>query len=69
MKTTSEWINVSHGIGVPFGAIGTGWGVLGKYGFVMSNFDSFPCRGKYEAFGLPEHYDYRELHQADRTPF
>ena len=32
MKITEEWVNVSHSIGAPFGGIGTGYGVLGKFG-------------------------------------
>ena len=42
MKITNEWVNVSHSIGAPFGAIGTGYGVYGKYGFVRQNFNSTP---------------------------
>ncbi len=42
MKITNDWVNVSHSIGVPFGAIGTGYGVYGKYGFVRPNFNSTP---------------------------
>ena len=42
VKITNEWVNVSHSIGAPFGAIGTGYGVYGKYGFVRQNFNSTP---------------------------
>lgn len=66
---TQDWINVSHGIGVPFGAIGTGYGMLGRYGFILPNFDSFPCQGKYSPFGIIENYDYLALHEKDRTNF
>lgn len=69
MRITEDWVHVSHGIGVPFGAIGTGYGMLGKYGFVMPNFDSFPCRGKYFPFTPLENYDYLELHEKDRKNF
>ncbi len=69
MVHTNDWVNVSHGVGVPFGAIGTGYGMLGRYGFVMPNFDSFPCLGKYWPFGVIENYDYLELHGKDRKNF
>ncbi len=69
MRITEDWVNVSHGVGVPFGAIGTGYGMLGKYGFVMANFDSFPCQGKYAPFTPLENYDYLELHDKDRKNF
>ena len=69
MKITADWVNVSHGVGVPFGAIGTGYGIFGRYGFVMPNFDSFPCQGKYWPFGIPENYDYLQLHEKDRHNF
>ena len=69
MKITENWVPVSHGVGVPFGAIGTGYGMLGRYGFVMPNFDSFPCQGKYSPFSLLENYDYLELHEKDRKNF
>ena len=69
MTITEDWVDVSHGVGVPFGAIGTGYGMLGRYGFVMPNFDSFPCQGKYSPFSLLENYDYLELHEKDRKNF
>jgi len=69
MRITEDWVNVSHGVGVPFGAIGTGYGMLGRFGFVMPNFDSFPCQGKYSPFSLLKNYDYLELHEEDRRNF
>ena len=36
------WVDVSHGLGIPFGGIGTGYAVFGKYGFVKMNFNSIP---------------------------
>lgn len=69
MIHTNDWVNVSHGVGVPFGAIGTGYGMLGKYGFVMPNFDSFPCQGKYSPLSLLKNYDYLELHEDDCKNF
>ncbi len=69
MRITEDWVNVSQGVGVPFGAIGTGYGMLGKFGFVMPNFDSFPCQGKYSPFTPLENYDYLALHEKDRKNF
>ena len=39
---TAEMVDVSHGPGVPFGGIGTGFSVFGKYGFVDAYFDGRP---------------------------
>jgi uncharacterized protein (DUF608 family) len=36
---TPEMVDVSHGPGIPFGGIGTGFSVFGKYGFVDVYFD------------------------------
>lgn len=36
---TAEMVDVSHGPGIPFGGIGTGFSVFGKYGFVDVYFD------------------------------
>lgn len=69
MKITDNWVNVSHSIGVPFGAIGTGYGVLGKFGFVLPNFDSTPYFGKYRAFRELSSYDYLKLHGEDNKSF
>ena len=69
MRITEDWVNVSHGVGVPFGAIGTGYGMLGRFGFVMPNLVSFPCQGKYSPFSLLKNYDYLDLHENDRKNF
>ncbi len=42
MKLNDNFVNVSHSIGAPFGAIGTGYGVFGKFGFIRPNFNSTP---------------------------
>ena len=39
-----EMVDVSHGPGVPFGGIGTGFSVFGKYGFVDVYFDGRPLQ-------------------------
>ena len=39
---SDEWVDVSHGIGIPFGGIGTGYCVYGRHGLVNVNFDSAP---------------------------
>src|SRR5687768_4162713 len=44
-----EMIDVSHGWGVPFGGIGTGYCVFGKYGFLRVNFDGSPDNYRYAA--------------------
>jgi uncharacterized protein (DUF608 family) len=36
---TAEMVDTSHGLGIPFGGIGTGCSVFGKYGFVHVLFD------------------------------
>ena len=46
---TPEMIDVSHGWGVPFGGIGTGYCVFGKYGFLRANFDGSPDNYRYAA--------------------
>ena len=69
MKITENWVSISHGVGAPFGTIGSGYGMIGRYGFVMPNFDSYPCQGKYDPFTILEHYDYLELHGKDRFNF
>ena len=69
MKITTEWINVSHSIGAPFGGMGTGYGVLGKYGFVLPNFNSIPCVGRYDRYCDLPNYDYLDLHGNDRKNF
>lgn len=69
MKITENWVNVSHSIGVPFGGIGTGYGVFGKFGFVLPEFNSTPCAGKYDDFNRIENYDYLALHGKDNKNF
>lgn len=64
-----EFVDVSHSIGIPFGGIGTGYGVLGRYGFVMPNFKSMPNEGKYENLNAIGHYDYIKLHGDDKRNF
>src|SRR5215470_1470568 len=39
---TPSMVDVSHGWGIPFGGIGTGYSVFGKYGFVRVNFNNAP---------------------------
>ncbi|MGA3326265.1 MAG: GH116 family glycosyl hydrolase [Terriglobia bacterium] len=47
-----SWVDVSHGIGVPIGGLGTGYSVFGKFGFVRVNFDGWPDNVKYDPHGL-----------------
>ena len=69
MRVTENWVDVSHSIGVPFGAIGTGFGIFGKYGFVHPNFNSFPFQGKYKKPEELGSYDYLDIHGDDRNNF
>ena len=39
-------VDVSHGLGIPLGGIGTGFSVFGKYGFVDVYFDGRPLNGR-----------------------
>ena len=39
-----EMVDVTHGLGMPFGGIGTGFSVFGKYGFVDVYFDGRPSQ-------------------------
>ena len=43
---TPEMVDVSHGLGIPFGGIGTGFSVFGKYGFVDVYFDGRPLNSR-----------------------
>ena len=42
---TPGMVDVSHGLGIPFGGIGTGFSVFGKYGFVDVYFDGRHLNG------------------------
>ncbi|MBN2640675.1 MAG: hypothetical protein JXR78_03395 [Victivallales bacterium] len=37
-----NYVDVSNGLGIPFGGIGTGYSVFGQYGFTAVNYDSVP---------------------------
>ncbi len=37
-----NYVDISHGLGIPFGGIGTGYCAFGKHGFVKVNFNSIP---------------------------
>ena len=54
LKHLDDMVNVSHGIGIPFGGIGTGYSVFGKYGFSEINFDSTPNEGTKNYPNIPE---------------
>jgi uncharacterized protein (DUF608 family) len=51
------WVDVSHGLGVPLGGIGTGYSVFGKYGFVKVRFDGDPTPEGYRP-RVPGSVDY-----------
>lgn len=44
---TPDMVDVSHGWGIPFGGIGTGYSMFGKYGFVRVNFNHAPDHFEY----------------------
>ena len=44
-RSDPDVVDVSHGIGIPFGGIGTGFSVFGKFGFVMDNLDARSVAG------------------------
>ena len=69
MKITEEWVDVSHSIGVPFGAIGTGYGVYGKYGFIHPNFGYTPNEDMYKDYTDIAVYDYTNVHGKYRKNF
>ncbi|NLX05947.1 MAG: hypothetical protein GXY33_12480 [Phycisphaerae bacterium] len=52
-------VEVSHGWGIPFGGIGTGYSVFGQYGYIRQNFDSTPDYGSADYNLNPRHeWDY-----------
>jgi uncharacterized protein (DUF608 family) len=53
-KISPDWVNVSHGIGLPLGGLGNGYSVFGKYGFVKLNFNGKPDDFKYKPFAKGE---------------
>lgn len=65
----SSWVDVSHSIGVPFGGMGTGYGVFGKFGFIHPNFNSTPNKEMYKNFNLLKVYDYLDVHEEYRQNF
>ena len=64
-----EYIDVTHSIGVPFGAMGTGYGVFGKFGFIRPNFNSTPNKEMYKNINLLKEYDYLNVHEEYKTNF
>lgn len=65
-----NWVDVSHGLGIPFGGIGTGYCVFGKYGFTKVNFNSTPDPEtmQYNGRGPKEASNYLE-EPANTAPF
>ena len=58
MKLVEDFVNVSHGIGIPFGGIGTGYALFGKHGFIRNNFNSVPDVPMYKSMNEKAYYDY-----------
>ena len=50
LREESAWVNVSHGLGIPLGTLGSGYSVFGKYGFVRLNFDGEPDPVRYNPY-------------------
>ena len=63
---SDDMVDVSHGIGIPFGGIGTGYSVYGKFGFVNVNFNSRPDYEQSMQFPGGELWKYTE--KPDRIP-
>jgi uncharacterized protein (DUF608 family) len=42
-----NFVDVSDGLGIPFGGIGTGYSMFGQYGFASVNYDSVPDEIRY----------------------
>lgn len=63
-----RFVDVSHGLGIPLGGIGTGYSVFGKYGFVRVNFDSTPDKDSFEypGYGPQKVWDY--LAEPEKGP-
>jgi len=68
LQIDDNWVDVSHSIGIPFGGIGTGYCVFGKYGFIRVNFDSTPDKQSFEypAYGPQKVWDY--LAEPEKGP-
>ncbi len=67
-QISDDFVDVSHSIGIPFGGIGTGYSVFGKYGFTRVNFDSAPDKESFEypGYGPRKVWDY--LAEPERLP-
>lgn len=66
MNFNEQFVDTSHGFGIPFGGIGTGYSVFGKYGFIDTNFDSTPTeRTKNYPHIKQAAWDYTMDRQAD----
>ena len=64
-----DFIEITNSVGSPFGAIGTGYGVYGKYGFVHPNFNSTPNKEMYNNILALKNYDYLDVHDEFRQNF
>ncbi len=69
MVMTKDWVDISHSIGAPFGAIGTGYGVYGKFGFIHPNFNSTPNEGSHLIFNQLKYYSYDSVEEEFRKNF
>jgi len=60
----ASMVDVSHGLGIPFGGVGTGYSVFGKYGFVWLNVNGRPVNGPYHAMDPANYYTSPATRQA-----
>jgi uncharacterized protein (DUF608 family) len=70
IRSDDNYVDVSHGLGIPFGGIGTGYCAFGKYGFVKVNFNSIPDPEtmQYNGRGPKEACNYLD-EPANKAPF
>jgi uncharacterized protein (DUF608 family) len=69
-KNENGVVDVSHGLGIPFGGIGTGYSVFGRYGFVKLFFNSIPDPAtlQYNGKGPKESFNYLD-EPENKAPF
>lgn len=68
MKHSEAYTDVSHGLGIPFGGLGTGYFVYGRHGFVNINMDGFPETEQTAAYPHGNYWDYL-TETPDEAPF
>ncbi len=64
----NNFIDVTHGLGAPFGGIGTGYFVYGRHGFVNVNMNGFPDLQQTNEYPKGVLWDYENANPAE-APF